>query len=76
MTPNERDGWLGLMVEQQGKVITDATQEIVRLRAAVRALESRLAAAPGELWEMQERIVMLEAQLAAYRTPATEKGER
>ena len=67
MTPDREDAWLRQMHDLQADLAKDSVAECVRLRAKVRELETKLASHAPDMWAMQERITMLEQQLASSK---------
>jgi phage shock protein A len=67
MKQDDADAWHGQMMDLQADLAKRAVDEVNRLRKRVRELEAQIAAGPVTAYELQERITMLELELAKLR---------
>lgn len=70
MTAGEQEGWWADMLKVQGESLEAAVREVNRLRAEVRRIKAEIAAAPAVAYELQERVTLLEVELAKARGSA------
>jgi hypothetical protein len=70
MTSDEQEGWWANMLKVQGESLEAAVREVNRLRAEVRRIKAGIAAAPAVAYELQERVTLLEVELAKARGSA------
>lgn len=74
MSPDRQEQWWADMLKVQGESLEAAAREVNRLRQQVRELKAQIAETPGTAYELQERITLLEGELAKARGSASSGG--